>query len=175
MSVSVLVSVVFVVAGGVLGVEPDGHDAREPRRAVYVELGGSALFYAVHYEHALGRHWAVSAGASVLGVREVDTGGRLGWVLQPLMAHYMVGGSRHVLELGAGVTWGLARGDLNEVGSPRSFVPVLATAFLGYRYRPQARGVLVRVGVSPFYGGRRFAPLGQRLQLWGGLSVGYAL
>ncbi|MEM6926307.1 MAG: hypothetical protein AAF602_05235 [Myxococcota bacterium] len=146
----------------------------EARTAVYVELGGNALIYSLNVERRLGDTFAVSTGLGSAGLREPTTDSSFGWVLNPWRVHGLIGGRRHHLELALGVTWGLARGDLNQPGRPTNFWVVNGTSAIGYRYQSDDGGPVVRVAFTPHFGGERFAPLGAALQPWAGVSVGCA-
>lgn len=144
------------------------------RTAAYVELGGNAIAYSVNVERRFGRRFAVSTGIGSAGFREPTNETSFGWALNPWRVHGLFGGRRHHLELALGVTWGLARGDLNQPGRPANFWVLNATSAVGYRYQSEDGGPVVRVAFTPHFGGERFSPLGNALQPWAGVSAGWA-
>ena len=148
--------------------------APEARTAAYLELGGNAIVYSGNVERRFGDTFAVSTGLGGLGFREPTNDTSFGFVLNPWRVHALLGGERHHFEAALGVTWGLARGDMNQPGRPVNFWVVNATSAVGYRYQPDDGGLVLRVALTPHYGGQRFAPLGSALQPWAGASVGWA-
>ncbi|MEL6342159.1 MAG: hypothetical protein AAFV53_03440 [Myxococcota bacterium] len=142
--------------------------------AVYLELGGNAIVYSLNAERRLHPNLAISTGFGSAGFYEPTTEGRFGWALNPWRVHGLLGRGAHHLEATLGVTWGLARGDMNQPGTPTNFWVLNATSGVGYRYQPNDGGLVVRAMFTPHYGGERFSPLGAALQPWAGVSVGWA-
>jgi hypothetical protein len=139
--------------------EKEKEDAHSrPRQAVYCELlGRSSLLYAVNYDR---RFFTGSGGAGAsVGFGYIDLFGVTAFML-PVGVYYLAGSENHHVELGAGIT------TLGNSTSSGILLQPFGTATVGYRYQP-ARGFLFRIGFTPMYTTRGFAP-------WGGASFGAA-
>lgn len=153
-----------------------------PRQSVFVEAGGNGLGYSLNYERSLNRSLAVRLGGSWLRLTEQGSRKRQALVTVPVMISYLLqfGASAHHAEFGAGISLLYATGDLTENDRTTDLFPNL-TGTVGYRYQHPAGGLLLKVGFTPFLGmrtltdngGFAFAPLGSRLQPWGGIGIGY--
>lgn len=144
------------------------------RNAVHAELGGPGLLYTVSYERFVLPELSVRAGFSLFGFREGGTGDTLGVFTLPLTAQYLVGRGSHHLELGLGLITGVLWSDLNSFDRTERFGLIAATATVGYRYQPPAGGLVLRVALTPFFGGARFEPAGLPVMPWGCVGAGYA-
>jgi hypothetical protein len=98
---------------------------------VYAEVLGSGVFYSLNYEVMLSRKVALRAG-----VEYADRD-----LVVPVILHYLVFGGPGHLELGGGV--------VSRASMPDVPVPILT---FGYRYQPQQRGVMFRLGFHQFVG-----------------------
>lgn len=158
-----------------LAAPPDEPPVPAPvaRNAVYAELGGPGLLYTVNYERFLLPRLSVRAGCSLFGFRESGTGDTLGIFTLPLTTQVLLGGGAHHLELGLGLLTGVMWSALNSHDRTGHFGLIAATATIGYRYQPPAGGLLLRVALTPFYGGERFEPAGLPVTPWGSVGAGY--
>lgn len=171
-----VVSAALLGPASALAAPPDDPPAPAPfaRNAVYAELGGPGLLYTINYERFFLPRLSVRAGFSLFGFRESGTGDTLGIFTLPLTAQYLVGSGSHHLELGLGLITGVMWSDLNSFDRTEHFGLIAATATVGYRYQPPAGGLLLRVALTPFYGGERFEPAGLPVTPWGSVGAGYA-
>ncbi|HVW25153.1 MAG TPA: hypothetical protein VHC69_07255 [Polyangiaceae bacterium] len=142
--------------------------------AIYLEVMGASLFYAVNYERRLGDFAGrIGVGAMPLGnaASSGTEGGGTNWALTvPVTISYVGVGSRiHMLELGAGATYG--RGTSGSNGDTTN--DVFGNAFAGYRWQPLRSagygGFIFRVGVDTILGLARTTWLALP---WPYLSVG---
>jgi hypothetical protein len=129
-------------------------ELRTARNAVFLELGGSALFLSINYDRMISEHFSLRAGIGGFSVE----GDRV--LLFPILFNLLLGPPNDKLEIGAGVSLFFPGG-------------VAIPIALGYRYAPISTGVSLRVAVTPFV----FLPTsggGQSAILWpwAGLSVG---
>lgn len=133
------------------------------KNAVFLEAGGSALWYSLNYEHRL----------SLKTEHRLIFGGGVSWIPAPftkngfiigvLSAGYLYG-DKHNLEIG---------GSAGNVFTEKEFV---GSFRIGYRYEG-LKGFLFRVGFSPIFGKFNLAGSenGSKGVLpWGYLSFGYA-
>jgi len=115
-------------------VEPE--EERRAPNTVYIEGLGAGLFYTVNYERLVLEDLAVRVGVGYYRVDDV------GIISVPISVSYLgLGGQRHMMEIGAGVSIFyaadlLGSGLLRATGS--AVVP-LGTVFAGYRYHPTGR------------------------------------
>jgi hypothetical protein len=148
-----------------------------PRTAlndVFFEALGSGLLYSLNYERMIEKwHVGLRAGASYFTypVSSYGRSGNLTLVSFPLVASYYFTWRNHNLQLGLGATvlyTGVATDSLGtKFDDERSGAGLAASAVIGYRYLPRARGVSFGVGFTPLLRTSKFLP-------WGGANVGYA-
>lgn len=149
-------------------------EERDPRQSVFLEVGGPGVAYSVNYERYLSPDWSIRAGGSVFSLVESETRDAMTAFVAPITGQYLFFEGAHHLELGAGLHVGVIRSTLNTYDQAEAFGMIAATGVVGYRYQKPDGGWLFRATFTPMYWGERFAILGSPLQLWGGLSVGYA-
>lgn len=129
----------------------EGQPEGKGRTAAYVELLGNGVFYSLNVDYR--------SNSTNCGVR-AGIGSLRDALTAPAM-FYCLYGTKHSLELGAGV--GIY--DFDGVWVDGG---LWGTATIGYRYQP-AEGFLFRIGFTPIVRpggeGRQFLP-------WGGLSFG---
>ena len=122
------------------------------RQGVYAELFGASTTAGVHYDTRFSKH--TRCGARVGLARTYSTSRRFfphaphkttGWTF-PVALNYLIGGARHNLELGIGLSYGryTSKSDNMIKDSQSTF----AFFDIGYRYQP-ARGLLLRLGINP--------------------------
>jgi hypothetical protein len=145
--------------------------------AMYVEVGGSGLLYSINYEGRLSSLMSARVGFMAQNQTIVFGDGSetvVGVLLVPVMANVLVGGGSHRLEIGAGPLVGVA--GTGVTGVRRGGAEVVLrdiqvagfTSSFGYRYHPVRGGILIRAVATPFYSG-------SSAQLWGGISLGWAM
>ena len=153
----------------------------QPRNAakngIYFELLGNGFLYSINYERAfnqflLGRIGFMSGKvASEVICSQIYCAENEEDLLNivPVMLNYLYGSGKHKFEVGVGLAFTPStRGefDLDDAGLINEKTKIVGVATMGYRLQPESRGVLFRVGFTPFFGDAGVQP-------WGGLSVGY--
>jgi hypothetical protein len=153
------------------------------RNSIYVEFLGNGVFYSCNYDHRFTESFGMRVGVGYLPYQEVNI------ATFPLMGYYLLGSGSHKLELGLGVSV-ILQGEeqgfswMSAVDDQVRGNSVLGTATLGYRYQPADGGFVFRAGVTPLFGNFRRDKSTLyyvsdyenvfKLQLWGGISLGYA-
>jgi hypothetical protein len=128
---------------------------RAPQNAVYLELLGNGGLLSINYDRKLSDRFSLRAGAGSWGSegtgwdgREVETT----MTTFPLLANYLGGSGSGRLELGAGLLFG-HRNRESSFGEPDvSYSFTSLTGVIGYRYQPSRRGMMFRIGATPFLG-----------------------
>jgi hypothetical protein len=148
---------------------------RAPRatrpKAVYAELGGQSILYAICYDMRFFKHdggLGASVGVGYLPIALWDM------LMVPTSVNYLLGKNGHYFEVGAGCTFtsfGYNKLTFGKKAFRHDEHEVFATACLGYRRQPAAGGFLLRAGFTPLYG-----LSGQdSFSVYAGVSFGYAL
>ena len=138
------------------------------QNSIYVEGGGNALFYSINYDRRFSRHLSGRLGLMVApGESSAAPADEAIVAIIPVMANYLVGTGSHRLELGGGPVVLAAAANTEAFGEFADAGLAGVTTTFGYRYQPLDGGFVFRIGVNPFYSDKR-------LQLWGGVSLGYA-
>jgi hypothetical protein len=157
-----------VVVLAVAGAPEIGWAQGYAKHSVYVEGLGNGLVYSVNYERRFTESLAGRAGFMILGGQsEEETDDQIGAGVFPVMANYLVGAGSHHLELGGGLVFLAVGGDFEEYGTASAAGVAGITTTFGYRYHPVDGGLLLRIGLTPFYSDGR-------PQMWGGVSLGYS-
>jgi hypothetical protein len=147
---------------------PEGksQEAVQSRNSVFMEALGNGGLFSINYERGF--------ASSVYG--------RLGfgsWTSQfmgsdtkmttfPVMVSYFTGHGKSHAELGGGILLGSAKDDIGS----NSILDL--TSFIGYRYQSPGRGILFRVGLTPFLSLDNEANYPDKgFFLSGGVSIGY--
>ncbi len=130
------------------------------KNAVYVELGGSSVWYSLNYEHRIpiqvNKRFALGGGVSVIPVQNSN-------FIGIVSANYL-SGHKNIFELGISPAYIFTNSEF------------LISARIGYRYE-SSKGFLFRVGFSPVYGEFSLAGHGdggKAVLPWGYLSFGYS-
>lgn len=127
--------------------------------AVYLEIGGSGIWYSLNYEHRIpvqiNQRLALGGGFSVI---PVDNSNFIGIV----SVNYLIG-RKNIFELGISPTYIFTNSEF------------LMSARLGYRFE-SGKGFLFRAGFSPVYG--QFSLAGSEdgtkgILPWAYISFGY--
>jgi hypothetical protein len=124
----------------------------KPCISPFIELGGKGWF-SLNVDFRIKETYAISIGAA--GIEEG---------VSPNVMGYYLGGRRHRLEMGGGVSGMLLDGN---------FTGIMAHGVIGYRYQKK-KGLLFRAGFTPmffipFTDEGNFAPIP-----WAGISLGYS-
>ena len=135
------------------------------RNAVYLELGGQGIFYTVNYEHRFAKFFACRAGFTHFTLTDFFFSD-LTITAFPLMAVFLMGGTDHFFEIGAGVIPTIAESGFRWIPAS-STMGIVGTAHLGYRYQPADGGFMFRASVPVFV-------TENGAGAWGGVSFGYA-
>lgn len=147
------------------------------KNAVYLELGGTGMFYSFNYDRIFYQKGAFKTAARAgISILPINIAGRnyLGYIL-PLELTAMFGRSKHHLEIGTGLTPYLAP------ARNRGFDPVFERYRvaanmpfrLGYRYQKKDEGFFFRAAYTPAIEFSSHFNLGTHFHLLhGGLSVG---
>lgn len=97
-----------------------------------LELGGRGMFYSVNYDRYIGRHVALGAGFSYMGL-ETQSYGRVPLTVVPIYSNFYAGVKAHRPYLTGGVSVAKLHGE----GSPTvdGMVGVFPSFGAGYEYR----------------------------------------
>ena len=141
---------------------------QDPTRAqsVYVEFGGPSAIYSITYDTRFARRsdgWGFRGGIGFWPRRGINH------ISIPVQVNYLLGGTRHFFEAGAGATY--FHGDQGDSWfSPATEGSlVFGSLSAGYRYQPRSQGITARIGITGIVGpfsSNSIAPLPY-------LSVGY--
>lgn len=158
-----------------VGVTPPSHaqspDAATPtdsplaRNAVYLELGGSGVFYSLNYSRRLGRRTIGRVGATWFP---------FAWGV-PVSVSHLFGTGAWRPEFGVGVLAGIRESypTLFQHEEARGLV-MAAGPITGYRYQPQGYGVFFRIALQPLAVMDHLDSDAVGVGVWGGVSVGWA-
>jgi hypothetical protein len=169
---------VAVVMTSLLPVATRAQEPIEAPAAAYVEVGGAGLFYSLNYEGRLSNHLTARFGFTFLNMtvfnEESGEDSEIAVTLLPMMMNVLVGRGNSRLELGAGPLIAVTGSGLSRVERGPASVEFSddlsvagVTSAVGYRYHRPEGGVLFRATLTPFYSGRA--------QVWGGVSLGWAM
>lgn len=136
------------------------------RNSIFVELGGNGILYSLNYDYKFANHISGRIGGMFATLRDENSDERIGLLLLPTMVNYLIGSGNSRIELGLGLLWGYANGELDDVGSFSGFGLGGATSTIGYRLQPVEGGFNFRVALTPFVTSDGF-------QFWGGLGFGF--
>jgi hypothetical protein len=136
------------------------------KNTVYIEVLGNGGLYSFNYERNIGAnlYGRMGFGHWTSGFMGPETS----VTTLPFMLHYIRGGHHNHFEVGLG----LVMGAITETERTNSIFNV--TSFLGYRYQAPAKGIILRIGFTPFYSlDKRANYPGDSFFLSGGMGVGY--
>jgi hypothetical protein len=142
-------------------------DAPLATHSVFVEALGNGGLYSVNYDHRFHEDLSLRGGFSFYSGVDATYGAQVSVLVVPITLNYLAGGPNHNLEMGVGPL--LAAGSVSDtdVGPVAGGGLAGVTSTFGYRYQPAGGGLVFRIGLVPFYSA-------QEIQLWGGISLGYA-
>ena len=141
-------------------------DKAIPGDVVDVEFGGPSAIYSITYDTRFARRsdgWGFRGGIGFWPRRGINH------ISIPVQVNYLLGGTRHFFEAGAGATY--FHGDQGDSWfSPATEGSlVFGSLSAGYRYQPRSQGITARIGITGIVGpfsSNSIAPLPY-------LSVGY--
>jgi hypothetical protein len=139
------------VAGVSAAAEPDTTFRRQT--ALHAEGMGSGEVYSINLDRRVTRGTALRVGFGTFGLSS-------GVYALPLTVSALIGDENLMLELSGGPMFVLG-GDASDFGSN-----VIVTTMAGIRYQPRARGMFLRGGIGPLYGGGNW-------EFWPTVSLGY--
>jgi hypothetical protein len=139
------------------------------KNSIFFELLGNGGLYSINYERSLNTNLYGRIGFSTfLSVDFLgggEPGGRITTI--PVMVTYFSGKKKSHFEIGGGMLFGK---DNNE--NPGTIIDL--TAFIGYRYQAPGKGILFRIGFTPFLSLDNKANYPDKgLLISGGISLGY--
>ena len=135
------------------------------RNSIFIELLGNGVAYSLNYDHKLFNHLSARLGGMYAPWNDKDANQSASLILVPLMANYLVGNGSSRLEIGAGLTFGHASGNLEGIDEFSGGGIAAFTSTIGYRLQPTNGGFLFRIGFTPIFTGNGILP-------WAGLSLG---
>lgn len=134
---------------------------------LYLELGGNSLVYSISYERIISENFTIRGG---FGITPGIIFAEGTFIHIPFTISYLIGGERHKLESGLGVTY-FAGTDVEIFGLPAGDQSLIfLTGIVGYRYISPS-GFVLRIFFTPLYSSEsepNFNP-------YGGLSFGFML
>ena len=140
-------------------------DESMSRNSIYLEAGGPGALYSINYDFRFESHLGVRVGYSHWTFTFFGHGSFTGY---PVMLNFLSGEESHHFEAGLGVVMTeVSMTDIFFTNLSAGRKDVFGTAMFGYRFQPQAGGIVFRAGLTPFY-------IIDRVFLWGGVSLGYS-
>lgn len=128
------------------------------RNCIYGEIGGQGLLCSINYEYRIsnqfsGRigytNWNLSNLVLIPLIMDVDLWGF------PIMLNYLKGNNGHYAEVGLGVLLGevyvMAEEMFYGIEAETYQFFASGTGTVGYRYQPESKGLLFRVGIMPLF------------------------
>lgn len=133
------------------------------QKAIYGEFLGLGVLYSVNYDMRL----SSSTKGDGLGIRVGLSS--FGPIVVPLQVNYLLGGPRHFLELGSGVTLATKNFDVGD-GTYGSF-NASPNSSIGYRFQALNSGFFFKIGADYFYS---FAISDDGGTIWPTVGLGYS-
>ncbi len=175
-------SILFILASLLIGLRTNAQDSTNYKNAVTFELGGNGLTYSFNYERHLTKNFNTRIGFSFWKIIENQTEKSMTIMSYPVSLNYWLNirNQKHFLETGIGVMNLVTSGNLVEY---KGVVNYYLNPFvnLGYKYEPLNNKLNYKIGFSPFIGTKAltnpseqgFQPLGNKIQIWGYIGVGF--
>jgi hypothetical protein len=152
------------------------------KNAVVVELAGNGLVYSFNYERHSKKDIYLRFGVSMWRIIENQTEKSITVMSYPISLNHLInlGNQKHYLDTGIGVMNLITTGNLVEYKGLTNYY-LNPFVNLGYRYSPSKNSFTYKIGFSPFWGTKSwfhptnqgFQPLGNNIQIWGYLGIGY--
>jgi hypothetical protein len=136
------------------------------RNSVYIEIFGNAGLYSINYERRFNARFTGRIGFASFTSELYGDNTRI--TDFPLSVSYVTGTNKSHFEAGGGILLGIKK----EYDISSTIVDLIG--FIGYRYQPAGKGILLRIGLTPFYSLDDKANYPDNgFMLSGGLSLGY--
>lgn len=167
-----------------VSLKTNAQDSSYCKNAAVFEIGGNGLTYSFNYERFVSKKFNARAGFSIFKIIENQTDKSMIVMSYPISFNYLINLSKqkHFIETGLGVMNLITSGDLVEYKGVTNYY---LNPFLNfsYRFEPTKNRFLYRIGLSPFLGTtsltnpteQGFQPLGNKVQIWGHIGVGYKI
>ena len=129
------------------------------RNSIFLELLGNGIAYSLNYDHKIFNHLSARIGGMYAPWNDQNSDQNLTFVVVPVMANYLLGNGSSRLEVGAGVSYSYASGNLNRIDDFTGGSVTAFTSTLGYRLQPTDGGFLFRIGFTPTFFKQGMLPL----------------
>lgn len=140
-----------------------------PKNSIFFELLGNGGLYSINYERSLSATLIGRIGFSTFLTFDIlssEPGDRI--ITIPALISYLSGHKNSHFEIGGGILFG----NINENNGSNIIFDL--TTFIGYRYQEPRKGILFRIGLTPFLSLDNKANYPDKgLSLSGGISLGY--
>jgi hypothetical protein len=149
------------------------------QNSLYLELGGTSMFYSLNYERFVTPEVAIRVGFSYMSISATAGSGMnqenasASWLTIPIMAEYLgIHNGAHALELGAGMDMMYFSGSAStfDDSAMASGVLPVGAANIGYRYSDPKGGFIFRASYTPLF---VITSSTKEVFHWAGLSFGY--
>ena len=129
-------------------IDGSSQEIKPAKNSLYFELLGSGGLYSINYERKVSSNLYGRVGMTTFNMTDFlgETDPRDRITAFPVMLTYLLGnGKSHHFEIAGGMLAGLK----SETGVNYKIIDLVA--FIGYRYQPPAKGMVFRIGLSPFF------------------------
>jgi len=126
-----------------------------PQNTVFLEMLGNGGIISINFDRKVSENLSLRAGTGSWGSEGTSWDGReieTRVTTFPLLVNYLGGSGNRRLELGAGVLFGRKTRERSFSEPDESYSFTSLTGVVGYRYQPSRRGMMFRVGATPFVG-----------------------
>jgi hypothetical protein len=126
----------------------NSQEIKLPKNSLYFELFGAGGLYSINYERQVSSKLYGRFGLSTFKLTDflgsgTGTGTRI--TTFPVMITYLSGIGKSHFEIAGGMLFGLE----TEINANYKIIDLIA--FIGYRYQPPVKGLVFRIGLSPFF------------------------
>ena len=139
------------------------------RNSVFFEVFGNGGLYSINYERGFTSNLYGRLGFATWATFDImDRSSRGRITTFPVLVTYFTGHKKSHFEAGGGFLFG----EVNDYMGSKPIVNL--TTFIGYRYQSPCKGMLFRIGLTPFLSLDNKANYPDKFMLLdGGLSIGY--
>jgi hypothetical protein len=129
-------------------VDVSSQDINPKKNSLYFELFGSGGLYSINYERQVAAKLYGRLGLTTFQLTdflgpETETSDRI--TAFPVMITYLSGNGNSHFEIAGGGLFGVK----SETNVNQKIIDLIA--FIGYRYQPPVKGLMFRVGLTPFF------------------------
>ncbi|MDX9947531.1 MAG: hypothetical protein RBS38_09210 [Bacteroidales bacterium] len=127
--------------------DASSQDIKAPKNSLYLEVFGSGGLYSINYERQVSSNLYGRFGlATFKAIDFMGDGPEVDDRITtfPVMIAYLSGDGKNHFEIAGGMLFGVKSEE--EV----NYKIIDLIAFIGYRYQPPVRGLIFRVGFTPF-------------------------